>query len=349
MLYSTTSILTFLILICISYLCFIRFASPVISFSYLFLCFYDIITAKEKQATQSGICFSCGINEQTSDEIGQRALKAQVCEYDIMSASKPEQAQPVHGKWRYFVAIQRELLYKEFVQRENEILRAPYNPELEFYSVIKSGNVARVRELCRQPLHSKEGLGTLSDHPLQNMKFHFVITTALVARYCIEGGMELAAAYSLSDFYIQKADRCKTLEEISGLHPVMCEDYAKRMKNLQKKKVCSRHIAECIDYIYDHLHTRITVTALADLVGLNETYLSRLFQKEVGSSISEYIKTRKIETAQNMLVYSDFTPAQIAATLAFPSQSYFSEVFKKRTGLTPTKYRALHFRNTEIH
>lgn len=244
--------------------------------------------------------------------------------------------------------IQRELLYKEFVQRENEFLRAPYNPELEFYSVIKSGNLARVRELCVQPLLSKEGLGTLSDNPLQNMKFHFVITAAMVARYCIEGGMELAAAYSLSDFYIQKADHCQTPEAISELHPVMCEDYAKRMKQLRKQKICSKHIASCIDYIYDHLHTRITVDVLAEYVELNPTYLSRLFKKEVGCSISEYIQARKIETAQNMLVYSDYTPAQIAVTLAFPSQSYFTEVFKKRTGFTPTKYRALHFRSTEI-
>ncbi len=42
--------------------------------------FYDIIIAEEKQAPQSGICFSAMINEQTSDEIGQRALKVRVCE-----------------------------------------------------------------------------------------------------------------------------------------------------------------------------------------------------------------------------------------------------------------------------
>ena len=244
--------------------------------------------------------------------------------------------------------IKRELFYKEYIQREEEILRAPYNPELEFYSVIKSGNVTKVRELCSQPLLSKEGLGILSENPLQNMKFHFVITTALVARYCIEGGMEVAAAYSLSDFYIQKADQCKTPKEVSDLHPIMCEDYAKRMRNLRKQKVCSKPVARCIDYIYDHLHTRITVDVLADYVNLNPSYLSRLFKKEVGSSISEYIQSRKIETAQNMLVYSEYSPAQIASTLAFPSQSYFTEVFKKRTGLTPVKYRALHFRSTEI-
>lgn len=244
--------------------------------------------------------------------------------------------------------IQREALYREFVQRENEVLRAPYIPELEFYAVIKSGNVAKVRELCRQPLQEKEGLGILSDNPLQNIKYHFVITTALVARYCIEGGMAISTAYSLSDFYIQKADRLKTSEEVSRLHPLMCEDYANRMKTLRKEKIYSPHVTKCIDYIYDHLHTRITVAALSEHLCLHPAYLSRLFKKETGSSISEYIQARKIETAQNMLVYSDYSPAQIAATLAFPSQSYFSEIFKKHTGLSPAKYRRENFRSTEI-
>ncbi len=244
--------------------------------------------------------------------------------------------------------IKKELFYREFIQRENNILRAPYNPELEFYSIIKSGNISKVRSLCQERLLDKPGLGTLSENPIQNMKYHFVITTALVARYCIEGGMELSTAYGLSDFYIQKADQCRTPKEVSDLHPVMCEDYTKRMKNLRKQKICSKHIADCIDYIYEHLHTRITIHDLSEYVGLNPSYLSRLFKKETGTTVSAYIQNKKIETAQNMLVYSDYTLSQISSILAFPSQSYFTEIFHKRTGMTPTKYRALYFRSTEI-
>lgn len=244
--------------------------------------------------------------------------------------------------------IDKELFYKEFVRRENNILRAPYNPELEFYSVIKTGDVEKTRQLCRESLLDKPGLGTLSEDYLQNIKYHFAITAALVARYCIEGGMALPVSYDLSDFYIQKADKCKTPEEVAALHPIMCIDYAKRMKNLQKKKICSRHVANCIDYIHDHLHMRITAKSLAALVHLNPSYLSRLFKKETGSSISEYIQAKKIDTAKNMLVYSNYSPAQISSILAFPSQSYFTEVFRKRTGMTPLKYRANYFRKTEI-
>jgi AraC family transcriptional regulator len=244
--------------------------------------------------------------------------------------------------------IDRELFYKEFVRRESNTFRAPYDPELEFYSVIKSGNVAKTRELCKESLLDKPGLGTLSEDYLQNIKYHFVITAALVARYCIEGGMELSVSYGLSDFYIQKADKCKTPQEVADLHPVMCLDYARRMRNLRKKKVCSRHVANCIDYIYDHLHTRITAASLAKFAGLNPSYLSRLFKNETGYTISEYIQARKIDTAKNMLAYSDHSPSQIASILSFPSQSYFTEVFRNRTGMTPLRYRMQYFRKTEI-
>ena len=242
----------------------------------------------------------------------------------------------------------KELVYRNFINNENNILHAPYNPELEFYSVIKLGNVHKIKELCQEPLLKKIGLGTLSENRLRNIKYHFVITTALVARYCIEGGMDLATSYSLSDFYIQKADKCQTPEEVSDLHPVMCLDYTKRMKNLRKYKICSKQIAKCIDYICENLHTRITIKDLSAYVGLNESYLSRLFKKEVGTTLSTYIQEKKIETAQNMLIYSDFSPAEISSILAFPTQSYFTMVFRKISGMTPKTYQAINLRNINI-
>jgi len=244
--------------------------------------------------------------------------------------------------------IKKELAFQEFVRRESNLVRAPYTPEQEFYSVIKSGNTTKVKELCQESLLSKKGFGTLSLNSLQNIKYHFAITAALVARYCLEGGMELSTAYGLSDFYIQKADSCTKPQDIASLHTVMCLDYAKRMKNLRKSKVTSRHISACIDYIWDNLHTRITIETLASLVDLNSSYLSRLFKKEVGMTVSQYIQDKKIETAQNMLIYSDHTPSHISSVLAFPNQSYFTEIFHKKTGMTPLKYRNLNFRNTEI-
>ncbi len=237
------------------------------------------------------------------------------------------------------MSLEKELIYHEYLQREDDFIRAAYQPEFDFYSAVKNGDVDKVKKLCQENLADKKGLGVLSLDPVQNLKYHFAITAAMLARYCIEGGMDLSDSYSLSDFYIQKADKAKTKEEITELHNTMSLDYTKKMRNLRKKTITSMPVAKAVDYIYDHLHTRITIEELASYVNLNPSYLSRVFKKEMGVSVSRYIRMKKIETAKNMLVYSDFTPSEIASILAFPSQSYFSEVFRKEVGTPPLEYK----------
>ncbi len=229
--------------------------------------------------------------------------------------------------------------YRDYVTRNEDLNRAPYNPELEFYSAIKTGDTTKVKKFLAQPLHEKEGMGKLSNDPLRNLKYHFTVTAALAARNCISCGMDVSSAYDISDYYINKADKARSISDISDLHARMCMEYAEHMKKLRKERIYSLHISRCIDYIYDHLDTRITAKKLAQVCKLSESYLSRLFKQETGQTISEYISNCKITTAQNMLVDSDYSPTKIAAELAFPSQSYFTSVFRKRTGMTPGQYR----------
>ncbi len=242
----------------------------------------------------------------------------------------------------------KALVYKEYLLRENVWMHAPYNPEFAFYEAVKSGDLTKVQEMNQTPFGQKEGFGMLAKNELQSMKYHFVITCALLARFCIEGGMEHELAYSLSDLYISECDACLTIPQISDLHSRMTFDYTKRMKALRKAHVFTKPVSMCIDYIYNNLHKRITIDMLSSHVALNPAYLSRLFKHETGLTITDYIRQRKIETAQNMLKYSDYRPSQIATLLAFPSQSYFIEVFRKLTGVTPKTYRDLSYRETNL-
>ena len=126
-------------------------------------------------------------------------------------------------------APRKKISYQEFLHREYEFFHAPLAPEMDFYGTIRSGNIRKVRALLSEPFHKKTGLGVLSDNPLQNLKYHMTITTALVARFCISGGLSQSEAYSLSDYYIRLADEASTPEEISEIHNEMCLHYAKQM------------------------------------------------------------------------------------------------------------------------
>ena len=236
-------------------------------------------------------------------------------------------------------STKKNISYQEFLHREYELLHAPLAPEMDFYETIRSGDIKKTRSLLTEPFHEKKGLGILSSNPLSNLKYHLTITIALVARFCIAGGLSVAEAYSLSDYYIRLTDEAATKEEISEIHDDMCLNYALRMQSIRNSTISSRSVTICINYIYEHLHTRITLPTLASVTNLSAPYLSRLFKKETGYSISEYIQAKKLETAKSMLTSSDYSIAEISASLAFPSQSYFTNLLKKDCGLTPKQYR----------
>lgn len=136
----------------------------------------------------------------------------------------------------------------------------------------------------------------------------------------------------------------ETLPEIRVLNRDAFAFYLKEVQTLEKKRTFSRPIAQCLDYVYNNLHQPISLQDLADLTDLNPSYLSTLFKEEMGLTVSDYIMSKKMEAARNMLKYSNETYAEISAVLNFSSQSHFIRAFKKHNGETPRQYREKNYR-----
>ncbi|GGI45067.1 hypothetical protein GCM10008018_10240 [Paenibacillus marchantiophytorum] len=92
-------------------------------------------------------------------------------------------------------------------------------------------------------------------------------------------------------------------------------------------------------YIADHLNEIITREQLAEYVHLNPAYLSRLFKKEVGESITDYILIERMKLAQELIRNSTIPISDIAKSLGYSNFSYFSKMFKKLYHCTPQHYR----------
>lgn len=241
--------------------------------------------------------------------------------------------------------ISKEWYKSEFINHELLNPHTPIEEEFNEYIAVAEGNLDYVKHQDYDSFLNPQGKGKLSENELQNIRYHFVVATALITRYCAMNGMELEKAYSLSDFYIQKMDKCLTIPEIVELHNTMCLDFCNKMHILKKNEILSKPVVLCMNYIYSHLHTRITLKQLAEYTNLTENYISKIFCKEIGMPISKYITLQKIEKAKNLLSYSDYSLTAIANYLAFSSQSHFIQVFEKYVGMTPHKYRNKHFRN----
>ena len=151
------------------------------------------------------------------------------------------------------------------------------------------------------------GKGVLSKNPLRNSIYHLVVSVGVLARMCVEAGLPHSEAYTISDIYIQKADETKDVEAVLDLIGQAQIDFAERMRKLRKTAgKYSLYVRHAIDYIYDHLHEPLKMEDLAKVEGLSPGYFSKLFAKEVGTTVKAYILQVKVRTGANMLGNLDY-------------------------------------------
>ena len=94
----------------------------------------------------------------------------------------------------------------------------------------------------------------------------------------------------------------------------------------------------CCEYIADHIYGAISVSDLAAYTCVSCNYLSTLFHKDKGETITNYIQRQKIREAKRLLKHTAQPLLEISERLGFHSQSYFCTIFKKYSGVTPTQY-----------
>ncbi|MGG1554438.1 response regulator transcription factor [Paenibacillus ferrarius] len=113
-----------------------------------------------------------------------------------------------------------------------------------------------------------------------------------------------------------------------------CCDYM----NEHLKDVSAVTMRVC-QYIETHLHEELSREELAAAVYLNPAYLSRLFKKETGLSISEFSLKVRMERAKKLLAESNDKVSAVAEQTGYSHFSFFAKMFKKYTGLSPQEYR----------
>ena len=228
---------------------------------------------------------------------------------------------------------------------EKGFIHTTYQEESQRFHYLINGDERAIEDSMR--LMNPELQGKLSDDPIRNMRYLFVINTGLATRYLIEAGIPQETVYSISDLYIQKADKATTLSEISEINKELWTVFVETVKAFKRETLYSKPILFCLNYIDSHFNEKISLEYVAEQINLNPCYLLTLFKKETGKTFAGYVLDMRIHTAICLLTKTDYTYTQIAYSLAFCSQSHFTKVFRKFTGYTPKQYR-MNFYNTNL-
>ncbi len=102
----------------------------------------------------------------------------------------------------------------------------------------------------------------------------------------------------------------------------------------------SAEVLQSLSYIQDSYSKKISLASVADHVGLSSGYLCRIFKDETGVSINSYINNLRMTRAGELLADKNSYIKEVAISVGFEDQLYFSRLFKRYYGVTPSEYRA---------
>lgn len=105
------------------------------------------------------------------------------------------------------------------------------------------------------------------------------------------------------------------------------------------EEIPEKEIQTAARFIYDNYDKDITLSKVAGYVHMSESYFSKKFKSVTGLNFSEYLVSTRMKRADELLLNTNKSIADIAAICGFSDANYFGDVFKKRKGVSPNKYR----------
>ena len=172
-------------------------------------------------------------------------------------------------------------------------------------------------------------------------------------------GLSLEIFYELSSIFIAHLNRLDLLYSLSERYPIghllsiqahgswkdvssFFERIAHHIFDSAQKEIeteTNEIVATLHSYVKDHLNGDLSLNRLAELVYLTPFYLSRLYKRITGQSISDFIMEARLDRAKQLLGDPALKIHDVGQRVGCESPSYFGQFFKKHTGLTPQEYR----------
>ncbi len=214
-----------------------------------------------------------------------------------------------------------------------------YSLEQQLLQQIKLCNFEEAMEIVKTTRQLERP--KLSNDAIRSLKNGLIASCTLFTRAAIESNVDYEDAFALSDVFIKHIDQLNTIDELYQFEVTMIKDF---IDLIERDRVSEYQypISKVIKYIYANGAKKLTVSYLAGIYHMSPDYLSKMFHKEVGITLSIFIQAQRVDIAKNFLEFSQMSITDISTILEFCNPAYFTKIFKKHTGSSPKDYRNLY-------
>lgn len=203
---------------------------------------------------------------------------------------------------------------------------------------IKSGNDASVTERLNDIFSYVKGTDPMDKEFIKNFYWNTVSSVNNI-RMCLPSAdndkrpeySELSGLYGL-------IEKCCNADELNSLLEESARSVTLKVKSYNNKSI-KLILRKAVEYLQTHYHEQVTLNEVAAHAYVSTYYISRMFKREVGKSFVDYLNEIRIEKAKEMLKDVKLKTYEVAEKVGIPDAHYFSRLFKKYVGVTPTEFR----------
>jgi AraC-like DNA-binding protein len=174
--------------------------------------------------------------------------------------------------------------------------------------------------------------------PIRNAKNYAIIMNTLLRKSAENGGVHPVYLDRISSEFAVKIEQVSSSADTSELMRDMFRAYCRLVRKHSMKNLSSV-TQKAILLIDSDLSASLSLRSIAESQGISLGYLSTVFKKDTGKTVSEYIRDKRIKHAEHLLSTTRLQVQTVALHCGIMDVQYFSKIFKKQTGKTPKEYR----------
>lgn len=218
-----------------------------------------------------------------------------------------------------------------------ELIEKQYETENEMIQIVSQGQIEKLNHFIKNvpkmiPLESR------NPDPLRNAKNYLIIANSLFRKAAESGGVHPYYIHNVSSTFALQIEALTSYHNIDNFAFSIMRKYCLLVHNNSTSQYSSL-IQQLIVMIDSDLAGDLSLNTLANSLNVNASYLSALFKKDLGITLTAYVTKKRVNHAIFLLNTADLQIQSIATHCGIPDLNYFTKIFKKIVGDTPSQYR----------
>lgn len=218
-----------------------------------------------------------------------------------------------------------------------KIMEQRYSYENELMNAVSGGLTHKVELLLTN--FSEITFEKRTADPLRNVKNYCIIMNTLLRKAAENGGVHPLYIDSVSSDYAKKIEELTSVEQTGKFMVEIFRAYCNLVKNHSISKY-SPAVQKTIVAVDADLTADLSLKAMSELNNVSAGYLSALFKKETGLTLTDFVNSRRIKMAKKLLATTNLQIQTVAGHCGILDVQYFTKMFKRYEGKTPKEFRA---------